>query len=56
MTTREFKQTMFQIDSIKWINSDTLKETYINGDEKIVDAFFSATNGIVSCTVYIKNN
>ena len=54
MTTREFRQTMFQIDSIKWVNNDTLKETCINGDEKVVDAFFFATNGVVSCTVYIK--
>lgn len=56
MTVREFQQKMFQIDSIKWINNDTLKEVCVNGDEKVVDAFFSARNGIVSCSVYVKNN
>lgn len=54
MTVREFRFTMFQIDSIQWIDEDTKKEVYPLGDEKVLDAYFSATNNIVSCAVYIK--
>ena len=53
MTVQEFRQTMFQIDSIKWIDNNTKQEVYPLGDEKVVDAYFSATNEIITCAVFI---
>jgi hypothetical protein len=54
MTVKDFKNTMFQIDSIKWIDDNTKQEVFPLGDEKVVDAYFSATNEIITCAVYIK--
>ena len=55
MTVLQFRQTLFQIDCITYHNNKTRKEVLCPANEdKVVDAFFHARNGLVYCSVYIE--